>query len=70
MSKDFLQQKACYLHAVEKEHKNSGNKHTDDIRCNQITAWLEIFAKCVSDKMPHVKIIVLPYREMSAIYEG
>ena len=67
--RDFLQQKTSYLHAVEKEHKNSGNKHTDGILRDQITAWLEIFAKHVGDKMPHEKMIVLPYREISAVYE-
>ena len=71
MSNRLSAEKTSYLHAVanEKEHKNSGNKHTYGILRDQITAWLEIFAKHVGDKMPHEKMIVLPYREISAVYE-
>ena len=61
--------KTSYLQAVERLHKNSANKHADGKLRDQITAWLQLYAKHVGDKMPNEDFIVLPLREIKAVYE-
>ena len=56
------------LNAVQSgQHKQAKKTECAPLR-DQITAWLKRFSKQVGDRMPAEEVIVLPYRELNAIY--
>jgi hypothetical protein len=66
---EFVNSRESYLHAVDTETKYSSKKNEDGLKRDQISAWLRMFSKAVGDKMPHEDVLVLPYRQINAIYE-